>query len=95
MKLTHSVIQTKSLQAVNESELLITVDYDPRTRSVEGVVSVKSHNWFKNVTTDLTHIFGEVFDEALNSMVDQINWDEEFLAHIDANGEPAEKEEAA
>lgn len=86
MKLSHSVIQANR-RGINESELIVTVDYDPATRTVEGVKSIVAYNSIKNVTTDLTSIFGEVYDEALNSIVEQINWDDVFLAHIDVDQE--------
>jgi hydroxyacyl-ACP dehydratase HTD2-like protein with hotdog domain len=84
IKLQNNVIQSKGKNHMNESELIITVKYDTETRTVEGIVSVTSYNWIANVTTDLTRIFGEVYDEALNSMVDQINWDEEYLAYMES-----------
>lgn len=72
-------------RGINESELFITVDYDTATRSVESIKSVEVYNHIKNIKTDVTAIFSEQFDGALESMIDQIDWDEVFLSHIDVD----------
>ena len=81
--LTHNSIQTRR-SGINESELLVKVKFNEETRTVESIVSVQAYNWIKNVTTDLTHIFNDQHNSALEEMVENINWDEVYASYLES-----------
>jgi hypothetical protein len=81
MKLTHTqsqVIITKELGELPQSDLSITVNYNPEERTVEEIVSVCVFNWKTLETTDITHIMEERFGDSLETMIDGIDWYAEY-----------------
>jgi hypothetical protein len=81
IKLTHTKSQdiiTKELGTIPQSDLSITVSYDPEERTVEEIISVCVFNWKTLETTDITHIMVEQFDQALENMIERIDWNEEY-----------------
>lgn len=80
MRLTKSFGQYKSVSSkVVESELVIEVGYDPIENQVtDDEVKVWSHNFEKNVDTDLTAVFNENLSKQLEEMIESVDWREEY-----------------
>lgn len=80
MRLTKSFGQYKSVSSpIMESELCIQVDYDHTTNEVtDDEVKVWSHNFEKNVDTDLTAVFNESLSKVLEEMISETNWREVY-----------------
>lgn len=78
MRLTKIFGQYKSVSCKEmESELRITVDYDPSEDCVtDEQVTVESYNYKYRRLTDLTAIFNENLSEQLESMIREIDWRE-------------------
>lgn len=80
MRLTKSYGQYKSVSSpIMESELCIQVGYDPIKNEVtDDEVKVWSHNFEKNVDTDLTAVFNESLSKVLEEMISETNWREVY-----------------
>ena len=59
-----------------QSDLVVSVDYDPKHRTVEGIISVIAFNHRTKICTDITAILAEQFPAALDNIIDEIKWDE-------------------
>lgn len=79
-RLTKSYGQYKSVSSpIMESELCIQVGYDHTTNEVtDDEVKVWSHNFEKNVDTDLTAVFNETLSHQLESMIKAVDWNEVY-----------------
>jgi hypothetical protein len=71
-------LQYKKMSDQPESELSITVDYNPKSDTVEGIIKVEVYNYDKKISTDITAIMAEQFSGQLDEMIDSINWREEY-----------------
>lgn len=88
-KVSKTITQTNS-RGINESDLTLTVSYNPEERKVDYIYEVSTYNWQKNIHTDMTAIMKEHFEEALEVMIEGIDWAEEY-----ADQQANKKEEAA
>lgn len=84
MKLSETTTQ---LSKGKESSLIITVNYCPEKRDWESIVSVQVYNG--KAVIDITSIMSDVYDAALDSMMDQIDWNKVYL---DSQPEPEPEE---
>ena len=82
MELTYTYRQYKQNPKDNipESDLLITVDYNPTTEEVEQIISVTAFDHDSRSLTDLTAIFHECLN--LDEIVDEINWPEVYAGEV-------------
>jgi hypothetical protein len=84
IKLTHTkehFIITQDQQELPHSDLSITVEFDPSESTVDEIISVTVFNWKTLETTDITAIMVEQFEDALDKMIEGINWCEEYASH--------------
>lgn len=66
----------KTMQPIPESELMITVEYDPKDNEVTGIESVIAKNMTTGATVDLTAILYEQMD--LDAYIDKVDWAEVY-----------------
>lgn len=84
MKLTKSYVQcTHCNGKTKESELQITVNYDPSEKVVDEIISVTVVKHPEMVFTDITSIMFEQFMNQLDEMIDKITWPEEYASSIE------------
>lgn len=80
--ITKTIAQYKKKNMELESWLSITVDYDPKSDTVEGIVEIATYNCDKNTHTDISAIMAEQFSDQLDSMIDSINWRKEYADYM-------------
>lgn len=80
--ITKTIAQYKKKNMELESWLSITVDYDPKENTVEGIVEISTYNFDSRTTTDITAIMAEQFAGQLDSMIDSIDWREEYATYM-------------
>lgn len=74
--LTHEFVQhRKDDTSRRESDITITVEYNPETDELDEV-KVECYNYFKGVFTDVTEIFETHFD--LDKILADIDWAEKY-----------------
>ena len=71
----------KTMNPIPESELTITVEYDPQENEVTGIESVIAKNMTTGATVDLTAILYEQMD--LDAYIDKVDWAEIYADQLE------------
>lgn len=79
MKLSSLQEQTNS-KGQTQSGFIINVDYNEVEHEVDSVISVQAYDYKTGTVTDLTYIFTEQYEAALDEMILRVDWNEIYLA---------------
>ena len=52
----------------------LTVDFNPETRTVDGIIDVSAFDFISRVNLSLTEVFVHQFPDELDSMVNKVDW---------------------
>lgn len=71
-----------------ESDLIISVNYDPETDTVESLNSFQVYNHLSGTLTSITAIMFDCFHDQAQAMIDSIDWKTEWLQQHAMNAGP-------
>lgn len=75
MELTNTICQLDR-KGNTASEMIFTVDYDPKEQVVTELVKVEVYDVKTRVTTDITIMMWQQFENDLEKLVAKVDWPE-------------------